>query len=246
MRPSVFPDTQTTDASAWLGSSAWYVYAVTAPGQPAPPVPGVLPGREVESLPFRPLAILASRVPRALFDAGRRFSRVGDADWVAERTAAHHAVIHAAIPCLPMRFGTLFRDLGALQAWLAPRVSILKPALAQAARHTEWMLTLREDPDRVSSWLGTERQAERRADLARAGAAVAGWAQASRLALLADIGRGGLPAWTVLVPHDRAMMMARGGNLPADLPDGLSLQLSGPWPAYGLAAAALAMEPAHV
>ena len=245
MRPSVLPHTPQTDASACL-DSAWYVYAVTPPDRPAPLVPGVLPGGEVEALPFRPLAILASRVRRALFDAAMPFNRAGDADWVAERTAAHHAVIHAATPCLPRRFGTLFPDLGALQAWLAPRVRILQPTLAQAARHTEWMLALREDPGLVSPRLGTTIQAKRRAGLARAEAAVADWAQASRLALLADIGRGGLPAWTVLVPHDRAAMMAEGGDLPGGLPDGLSLQLSGPWPAYGLAAVALAMEPAHV
>jgi hypothetical protein len=145
-----------------------------------------------------------------------------------------------------MRFGTLFADLGALQSWLAPRVSILKPALALAAGHSEWMLAVHEDPSLVPSWLSTKTQAERRVGLARAEAAVVKWAEASRLALLADVGRGGLPAWTVLVPHDQAAMMTRGGHLPGGLPAGLSLRLSGPWPAYGLAAAALAMEPAHV
>jgi hypothetical protein len=241
----VLPGAQDRNAPTWLGS-AWYVYAVIQPDQAAPSVSGVLPGLEIEVLPFRPVAILASRVRREIFDAASPFSRTGDADWLAERTAAHHAVIHATGPCLPMRFGALFSSLGALQAWLAPRVNVLRPALAQAAQLTEWMLTLREDPERVSPWLETGVQAERRADLARTEAAVAGWAQASRLALLADIGLGGLPAWTVLVPRDRTRQMANGGNLPANLPDGLSLHLSGPWPAYGLAAAAMAAEPDNV
>ncbi len=245
MRPATLPQAADRDAPTWIGS-AWYAYAVIPPGQPAPSISGVLPGLEIEVLPFRPVAILASRVRREVFDAASPFSRTGDADWLAERTAAHHAVIHATGPCLPMRFGTLFPSLGAMQAWLAPRSGILKPALAQAAHLTEWMLALREDPGRIVPWLETGAQEERRADLARAEAAVTDWAQESRVALLADIGLGGLPAWTVLVPHERTRLMARGGNLPGGLPKGLSLQLSGPWPAYGLAAAAMATEPAHV
>jgi hypothetical protein len=248
MRPSARParpETLDPETASWPGS-AWYVYAVIPPGRPAPPVSGVLPDRDVEALPFRPLAILASRVRGDLFDPASPVSRINDPVWLAERTAAHHAVIHAAVPCLPLRFGTLFPGLGALQTWLAPRIRILEPALAQAARHTEWMLTLREDPDRVSPWLDTGTQAERRSALTRIDAVITAWAQSSRFALLADIGRGGLPAWTVLVPRNRTSVMDAGGNLPTNLPDGLSLHLSGPWPAYGLAAAAMALEPNHV
>ncbi len=262
------------DAQAGCAAAeAWYVYAVIAIESEAPPVPGVLPGCDVRLVPFGPLAVLASRVPRALFEAASATNRMNEPDWVAERAAAHHAVIGAAGPCLPMRLGVLFSDLDAVRAWLAPRAGLLTPALAQAARQTEWVLSLHEDPDRLAAWLdvhdpavqailqtcaergeGTRfllvrkldkaREAGRRQCLDQVRSIVDRWARAAGLMALPETSRQGVPAWTVMLPNERARLLSGDADLPSGLPDGLSWHLSGPWPNYALATAITA-QPTH-
>jgi hypothetical protein len=266
-----------TDA-ATARDDAWYVYAVVPAEAEAPTMGGVLPGCTVEVLPFRPVAILASRVARSLFDSTGPANRTADAGWMAERLAAHHAVVAAAGLCLPMTFGVLFADLGLLHAWLAPRSACLRDALRRAADQTEWMLTVEEDRAALTEWidghdpalrrltramrlageagaevlvrrLEQDRQTARLRCLQQAQVAVTRWANETSTDLLAEPTRNGLPAWTVLLPkaHPNACdqsMPALARQLPAELPiglpTGLSLSVSGPWPAYAQARAALA------
>jgi hypothetical protein len=251
---------------------AWYVYAVLPAEHAASPAEGVMPGSRVEALPMGRLTVLAGRVPRGLFDSADPGNRTGDPDWMAERLAAHHGVVGAAGPCLPMAFGTLFSGLSLLRGWLAPRVDVLLAALRQAGRQTEWALTVQEDATALAGWTdaidpavnelsramagagqGTAFLMARRLDKARAAARqrhlaavpaiVEACAEDAGLGLLPERARDGLPAWTALLPNDRPdALRALLRDLSQRLPPGLSPRHTGPWPAYAYARAALGAE----
>ena len=145
---------------------AWYVYAVLPEntGVALLELEGVLPEVRVEALPCKFVTILASRVPRSLFDQADPANRTGDPDWMAERITAHHAVNAAASasgPCLPMAFGALFSNLDVLLGWLTPRIEALQAALTQAAKQTEWALALQEDAPALAAWLDENEPAVR-------------------------------------------------------------------------------------
>jgi hypothetical protein len=251
-------------------TEACYVYAVVPPDAEPPPLKGIVPGSAVEVLPFRPLAALVSRVPAELFDSESAACRTCDPEWMADRIAAHHAVVASVGPCLPMAFGVLFSDLGLVQAWLASRATRLQTAMQKAAQQTEWALLLQEDTSEFSAWteahdpelrrfvdvIGTRgqgtafllarrldkiRQAARQRCLDTAAARVNAWAQEAAMGLIAEPVRGGLPSWTVLLPNDRPDALSSSlPTLSASLPGGLSVRVSGPWPAYAYARSAVA------
>ena len=117
------------------------------------------------------------------------------------------------------------------------------------------------------------RAAGRLKHIAHAAAAVARCLAEAGLGALTESPRGGLPSWTVLVPKGDFAAVASlvtpdalgvtqtpntvGATQTPDavsamltkvsdcLPPGLTLRLSGPWPAYAYARAALATEAAH-
>jgi hypothetical protein len=263
-------------------TQAWYVYAVLPGDAFAPPGDGVLPGAPVEATRFDTLIILASLVPRALFDSANPANRTADPLWMAARVEAHHGVIVAATeagPCLPLVFGSLFSSLDLVRQWLAPRRGTLLEALARVAGHQEWAVSMQEDSAVHGGWLeahdpalqamaaavaaageGTAFLLARRLDKARTAAraahiAAAATALARRLTdagldFTADATSSGLPGWSVLV-RDPASGQPASISPPAVLADavdpgmqpaGLSLRLSGPWPAYAFARAALVQE----
>jgi hypothetical protein len=208
-------------------------------------------------------------VPRALFDQDSPSNRTTDPDWMAERAAAHHQVIAASCPCLPLSFGVLFSGLDPLRAWLAPRADRLAVALRQAAAQTEWALTMTEDSPALSAWIDAHDPPVRacHAAIADAGAGkaflmtrrleklrrearlrclgalttqVTAWTESRRFRLLDEAHRGGLPSWTVLVPEGEVPREPPSTSWPGHdgrgvVPEGLSLRLSGPWPAYAFA-----------
>jgi hypothetical protein len=292
-------DLTAQDLTKDIAAEAWYVYAILPQAGRVPadqasstePDAAILPAATVAAVPLGSLTILASLVPRALFERGHPASRTADPDWMAARIAAHHAVNAAAAatgPCLPLAFGTLFSSLDLLRDWLAARQAMLRAALARLAGQAEWAVSLVEDAATHAAWLerhapGLEALARaaadasegiaflmaRRLDKARATARrthleavtamVAAAMAAARLDVMAEPARAGLPVglpvWTVMLPRaaDPAQGEAAKGEsapLPATLaalatdlhPCGLSLRLTGPWPAYAFARAVLAEE----
>ncbi len=265
-----------------LTDRAWYVYAVIAPGQPAPDVPGLLPGTTVDAISFGTVDVLATLVPRALFEDGQDGNRTDDPDWMAERAAAHHAVVAAAASrqaCLPLGFGTLFSSLDRLAGWLRPRAAAMRDGIARMAGHAEWCLSVCADPARHAAWLASHdaelqrlaRQAEnagagtaflmaKRIDKAQVAARVEHLAsvearitallQAAGWPVLVERQRDGSPCWSVLAPTDAGaspLVQAWLAALTEELaPSGLAVRLTGPWPAYAFARAALQGEVAHV
>jgi hypothetical protein len=261
---------------------AWYVYSVLPAAADAPAAQGILPDSGLEAIDFGQLTVLASRVPRSLFDSASPANRTADPAWMAARLEAHHAVNVAATEagaCLPLAFGVLFSDLELLRQWVTPRAAALRSALARVAGHAEWALSMQEDAAAHAAWLdredpdlkrlseaaavageGTayllarrldkERTAARLSHIGATAAAIAERLTAARFGLLDEPLRPGLPGWTLLISGHCHAAPARPDALSeqvrvlaADLePAGLSLRLSGPWPAYGFARLALAQE----
>jgi hypothetical protein len=178
------------------------------------------------------------------------------------------AAAAAAGPFLPLPLGSLFSTLDVLREWVRPREAALEAALARVADQAEWVVALQSDRSAQAIWVerhdptlralaqsvaaagkGTAFLLSRRLDTARASALAAhasGSAATVEAALAAYLPRaettsGGLPAWTVLVPRVAPDWPDRLTPLADTLePAGLSLRVTGPWPAYGFTRAALA------
>jgi hypothetical protein len=79
------------------------------------------------------------------------------------------------------------------------------------------------------------------AHLQTVAASIATCLSAAGFGVLTEPPRAGSPAWTVLAPPASDGLPIRVRSLAEDLaPSGLSLRLSGPWPAYAFARVALA------
>lgn len=171
-------------------------------------------------------------------------------------------------PSLPLAFGALFSSLDLLRQWLAPRTLALHAALARVAGRAEWSVSMQEDVAVHAAWLdahtpairsllqaaaiageGTAfligrrlakaRAAARAAHLQSAAGSVAQQLAQAGLAVMSEPPRSGMPRWTVLAP-DSAALPDVVGTLTAELAvAGLSLHLTGPWPPYAFARAAL-------
>jgi Gas vesicle synthesis protein GvpL/GvpF len=134
---------------------ALYAYGVLPAGLLAPVAEPILPGAAVGLVGEAGLAALISPVPRALFEPGPD-CRMTDPGWVAERAAAHHAMLAAAAaqgPVLPLAFGALFSSEAPLRDWLRGRAAALQQGLAAIDGCEEWGLILTEDEASHAAWL---------------------------------------------------------------------------------------------
>ncbi|NKC34543.1 GvpL/GvpF family gas vesicle protein [Falsiroseomonas selenitidurans] len=244
---------------------ALYAYAVVPP-EASPPGGDVaiLPGSGFTLVRAGGCAALASPVPRAPFEAGPE-GRAGDPAWVAERAAAHHAVVAAMAArgaVLPMAFGALFSGPGPLAEWLAVREEALVAALAQVAGCAECSARLEEDAARHEAWLDAHDadlgDLSRRAASAAAGTAFLlarsrarrmAEARAARQAIVAREVSARLGRHAHVMPEPLTALVPRAA-LPALLEEmraaaadlaesGMALRVIGPWPPYAYARAAL-------
>jgi len=172
-------------------------------------------------------------------------------------------------PALPLAFGALFSGPTPLRAWLTERAAALRPALAEVAGCEEWGLTLMEDAAAHAAWLEThdpalrdlaaaadrasqgtrfllERRRSRaltalRANRHRATGERIGGILASHARRAAVAAAAQALSWNGLVP--RAAVAALRTDLATAARDlaetGMTLALSGPWPAYAFAREAL-------
>lgn len=250
-----------------MNAEAWYAYAVMAAGHATPAVPPILPGAALAALPAGEVAVLASPVPRALFDREAAGNRTGEPGWIAERAQAHHGVVAAAAPCLPFAFGALFSGLAPLLDWAEERQSVLAEALRRLGQRDEWSLILREDAAQHAAYLqrteptlselarkrdgagpGTAflltRRLEQLLPAARSARLAALRAQMQAVAGQCDLDPQPEPrperltilADTATIAAARPALETLGDSLSGT---GVALELSGPWPAYGFARAAL-------
>jgi hypothetical protein len=174
---------------------AWYIYAVLDEAVSLDQMEGILPGSAVDAVPLGGLWVLASLVPRALFDQADAGNRTADPDWIAERAASHHRVNSAAAAAassLPLTFATLFSSLDLVEAWLLPRRDSLCAALAAMAGQTEWLLCLTENAAAHTAWLGQhDPELQRLGDAAAKAGAGTGFLMARRLEKARVAARGG-------------------------------------------------------
>jgi hypothetical protein len=138
---------------------------------------------------------------------------------------------------------SLQEDATAHAAWLDredPALKRLAEAAATAGEGTAFLLARRQDKARTKA---------RSEHIDAVAATVETRLEAAGLGLLHEAPRDGLPGWTLLIPKPTPANQPAEQilGLTAELePSGLSLRLSGPWPAYAFARAALAQEAVDV
>jgi len=163
--------------------------------------------------------------------------------WLAPREGALRAAL-AQVAAQTEWALALQEDVGRHAAWLDrhdPAMRRLSDAAVGAGAGTAFLLSRQRDKAR-----GTARAAS----IAAAAERVEEWLARASLGVVAEAARAGLPHWTVLEPLDPE----RPDRLPRRLepladelaPTGLTLRLTGPWPAYRAARAATAPAPTPV
>ena len=177
-------------------------------------------------------------------------------------------------PSLPLTFGVLFSGLAPLAAWLAERAASLQAALDQVRGRTEWALMLTEDEAAHTVWLeatnpdlvrlaaaeaaagqGTgfllarqrhkTRLAIRAAHLDQVARTLQSRLESAPLTVLPETGSGASPRWTLLAPPDLPVVDIAAGLAEPLAATGLTLRLTGPWPPYAFARAAISEAMHH-
>lgn len=209
-------------------------------------------------------AVLAD-VPAAGWDQSGLQAKLQDLGWVERAARAHEAVIERtmrAAPVVPLRMLTIYADEARAIASLRERAAAIA-ALAEAARdHHEWTVRVLFDPSRAQEAAreeslraprpatGQEFLLRKKSERDRTRAAE-GEVRAATAALLAELGPFASRATerpadqpqlvaeaTFLVPDERAGPFRERAAAGCARLDQLGARatLSGPWPAYHLAA----------
>ncbi|MEM8993634.1 MAG: GvpL/GvpF family gas vesicle protein [Acidobacteriota bacterium] len=127
---------------AFAFAADWRGRAPDWPDQPAPEAsstPLVTPAGAGD------VAVICQRLDPADYtgDAGER--HLQDLQWLLPRAEYHQSVVSAAAEVgalLPVRFGTIFSDRAALEAWVEPRNAALADALESLRGRSEWAIRL--------------------------------------------------------------------------------------------------------
>ena len=228
-----------------------YVYAIVDRACDPPPEWRGIAGAHLSTIGYRSLAAVVSEIaapPRRTTAALMRHEAL------VEALAAHHRT-------LPVRFGTVLSDAGAVEEALSERYESLAADLVQIGGHVElgivalWRedVNVTEQPAEPASEGARYLQARRR-DHARANA---GKAAARQLASEIDVAVGdrALDRRLAVVNEGRLVVRAAYLVAPADVaairdtidelrgrrPD-VAIVLSGPWPPYSFVSGRRGME----
>jgi hypothetical protein len=242
------------------GDGLW-LYGIAAAEHPGPGerTPGV--GAAPEVIRDAGLTALVSRVPLDEFGEEPLKRNLNDLAWLESTARAHEGVLDAALAhgaVVPMRVCTIYRGEEQVRTMLAERRGELVAALEWLAGRAEWGVKAFAAPaqtaelasggDRGGSYL-TRKQEQRRerdrrdalvGEAAReAHARLEEWAAASKLLPpqqreLADYDGDMIMNAAYLVDDDRAaafsaLVRELGEQYAAD---GVSVEITGPWPAY--------------
>lgn len=241
---------------------ALYAYAITLAGLPVPErTPALTDGARIDRVVEGDLALLVSSVrPDELRVDEDDLSETGR---LATLARGHDAVVRSAAgvgPVLPLRFGTVVPDEDAARRLLAEHATAALAQLRRVGDCREWGVKLVRrlgepvaagprpiDREEVS---GTEYLARRRQALHDREAAERSAAEAAELLEATlhphareSLRRGGSPGSSLLLdlaflvpPEGESAFLAAAAELREDLqPDGLEVEVSGPWPAYSFA-----------
>ncbi|MGY1601811.1 GvpL/GvpF family gas vesicle protein [Geodermatophilus sp. SYSU D00815] len=257
------PEPVTAPEPAAAGGDALYAYGITLAALPLPAAAPALTGAPLERVADDDLALLVSRVtPDQLRVDEDDLSESGR---LATLARGHDAVVRAAAgvgPVLPLRFGTVVPDETAARRLLAEHGAAARAQLARIGDTREWGVKLvrRLDAEPVPAGprpadrvgvSGTEYLARRRQALRRHDETEAAAEQAAELLeetlrphVAESLRRGGAPGSSLLLdlaflvpPEAETAFLAAAGELRERLePDGLEVEVSGPWPPYSFAA----------
>jgi len=239
---------------------ALYAYGITLAGLPLPDgVPGLTDGARIERVAAGDLGLLVSPVrPEQLRIDEDDLSENGR---LATLARGHDAVVRAAAaggPVLPLRFGTVVPDERAARRLLADNAGAARGQLLRIGDAREWGVKLvrRLDepvvagPRPVEEVSGTEYLARRRQALRDRDATERSAATAAELLedhlrphVRESLRRGGSPGSSLLLdvaflvpPERETAFLAAAAELREKLqPDGLEVEVSGPWPCYSFA-----------
>ena len=241
-------------------ADALYAYGITLAGLPLPDgTPGLTDGARIERVAAGDLALLVSPVrPDDLRVDEDDLSENGR---LATLARGHDAVVRAAAalgPVLPLRFGTVVPDEQAARRLLAEHSDAAGEQLRRIGDAREWGIKLvrRIDeqavagPRPVEEVSGTEYLARRRQALHDHDATERSAAGAAELIeehvrphVNQSLRRGGSPGSSLLLdlaflvaPERETAFLAAAAELREKLqPDGLEVEVSGPWPCYSFA-----------
>jgi hypothetical protein len=239
-----------------------YAYGITAAGDPLPDAAALSGDAPLRRVSSGDLGLLVSPVdPDELRVDEDDLSESGR---LATLARGHDAVVRAAAlvgAVLPLRFGTVVADEAAARRLLDEHGEPARERLRRIGDTREWGLKLvrRLDapaprsgprPEERSGVTGTEYLARRRQAIAQQDDAEAGAARAADLLVetlaphvAESVRRGGAPGSSLLLdlayliaPDAEAEFLAAVADLRERLgPDGLEVEVSGPWPPYSFA-----------
>jgi hypothetical protein len=231
-----------------------------------PAIPGVDCAHPAEAIRHAGLVAVASRVPLPEFGEVGLRERLDDLGRLEALARGHEAVLDAALRCgavVPFRLCTIYESAIGVREMLARERETLESALRRLRGMTEWgvkaYVVAGEPAPAAAPATGVDYLARKRADRDAAAGAREAWAAAAEhahahlSALAADAvlsppqdrrlsGRDEemvLNAAYLVAEADAANLRALVQEL-ADLhrPDGIALELTGPWPAYHFSKAA--------
>jgi len=242
---------------------ALYAYGITPAGLALPAeVQALTEGGRIDRVAAGDLVLLVSRVlPDELRIDEDDLSETGR---LATLARGHDAVVRAAAgsgPVLPLRFGTVVPDEAAARRLLEEHAGSARTQLRRIGDNHEWGVKLVRrlaepvpagprpvDREGVSGteYLARRRQAlhQREDDERSATGAVELLEETLRPCVSESLRRGGSPGSSLLLdlaflvpPGREAEFLAAAAELREKLdPDGLEVEVSGPWPPYSFAA----------
>ena len=237
-----------------------WAYGVVPGAQPPPGAAG-LEGQPVESIPGGGLAVLASELPSSGYTARALQERLEDFDTLASLARAHDAVLeraHAEGDVLPFRMCTIYATPDAVRAMLTAEGGRLARTLARLRRMAEWGVkafaappapaTVQPRPASGAEYLAARRAARERAETGRDALGRAAADVHARLAArAAEAVRSRPPdrrlsgrreemlltgAYLVPRAEEEGFAALVSGLAREHEADGLTLELTGPWPPY--------------
>jgi hypothetical protein len=258
--PAPEPRNRTVDEA----QEALYAYGITWSDRPLPAaVAALTDDAPLTRVTAGDLALLVSRVHTDELRIDE--DDLSESGRLATLARGHDAVVRAAAgagPVLPLRFGTVVADDVAARRLLAEHGDSARTHLQRIGDTREWgvklVRRLEAEPATVGSRpadragvSGTEYLSRRRRVLERAAAEEAVAEKAADLLqeilrphVAEALRRGGAPGSSLLLdlaflvsPDGEADFLAAAGELRERIaPDGLELEVSGPWPPYSFAA----------
>ncbi|MEO1370442.1 MAG: GvpL/GvpF family gas vesicle protein, partial [Acidobacteriota bacterium] len=152
---------------AFAFAADWRDRTESWPDQPAPEASRT---PLVEAVGNDGIAAICQRLDPSDYTGDKGERHLQDLQWLLPRAEHHQSVVATAARAgalLPVRFGTLFSDREALEAWVEPRTAALIDSLESLRGRSEWAVRLLAEDRPPGSGKATEEATGRSYLLAR-------------------------------------------------------------------------------